>query len=86
MPAAISRTSPKILPAGRVAGPLHDESTGRNHSPLLLSVAHGLLGSNLVLFQLAIQRSLADTKQARRQKFVAIELGNGVEDRVSLQL
>jgi len=41
---------------------------------------------NLVFFQLAIERSLADTKQPCRQKFVTIELRNRVEDGLPFQL
>jgi len=44
------------------------------------------LGLEVVLLELAIERSLADSQQPRRQEFVSVELSDGVENRLPLQL
>src|SRR5580704_8394858 len=50
--------------------------------PVLLSPISSL---NLVLLQFAIQRGLADSQQPRRQQFVAVELRNCIQNRLSLE-
>src|SRR5437763_12950443 len=48
------------------------------------ALAQVTLGS--IIFELAIERRLANAKQSRRLQFVPVEFGNSVQDRPLLQL